>query len=151
MRFGDDDGGHQLGERGDRQNGLGVLAEQDFVRVLIHDQGDARLQLERIGGLVQSDQLTERRLGRLGADRDDAAVALAAGTDDEDLAHVGVGGNLGQTAGRGAALRRLGRAHGARLRAGAGAGEEKQGSCGDQGAHWVGSSSESAARVYGTR
>ena len=50
LRLGDDQRGHQLGERGDRQDGLRVLAEQDFVGVLIEDQRDAGLQVERIVG-----------------------------------------------------------------------------------------------------
>ena len=66
------------------------------------------LQLERIGGVVQADQLTERRLRRLGADRDDPARALTAGPDDEHLTHVRIGGDLGQPGRLGAALRRLG-------------------------------------------
>ena len=77
LRLGDDHRRHELGERGDRQDGLGVLAEQDLVGVLVEDQGDARLQLERIGRLVQADHLAERRLGRLGADDGDAAPGRA--------------------------------------------------------------------------
>ena len=52
---------HQLGDRGDRQHGVGVLAEQHLVGVLVDDQGHAGLQVERIVGAVQAGQLAERR------------------------------------------------------------------------------------------
>ena len=49
-------------------------------RVLVEHQGDARLQLERIGVLVQAGQLAERRTGRLerATERRDAAHRLRA-------------------------------------------------------------------------
>ena len=133
-RFGDDDGGHQLGERGDRQDRLRVLAEQDLVGVLVEDQGDARLQLERIGGLMQADQLAERRAGRLDAHGDQVARAVTAGADHQHLAHPRVGGDLRQAGAGGPGLRRLGGGLG--RRGGAGAGEGQQKGRGDQrGAH----------------
>jgi hypothetical protein len=49
---------HQLGDRRDRQYGMRVFLEQHFVSILIHDQCNRRLQLERILGTVQAGQLT---------------------------------------------------------------------------------------------
>ena len=48
LRLGDDQRGHQLGDRRDRQHGLGVLAEQHLVGVLVDHQGDAGLQVQRV-------------------------------------------------------------------------------------------------------
>ena len=61
-RLGDDERGHQLGDRGDRQHRLRVLGEQHLVGVLVEHQGDARLQLERIDVVVQPGELAERRM-----------------------------------------------------------------------------------------
>jgi hypothetical protein len=68
MGFADQQAGHQLGERGDGQHGMVVLAEQHFVRVLVDDQRDARLQVEHVVGAVQAGHLAEG-LARRGSTR----------------------------------------------------------------------------------
>jgi hypothetical protein len=87
VRLGDDDRGHQLGDRGDRQHRLGVLGEQHLVGVLVEHQGDARLELERIGFVVQAGKLAERRMDRLDPDQGHPAQGAVAAADHD---HGGV-------------------------------------------------------------
>jgi hypothetical protein len=61
LGFGHDQGRHQLGQRSDREHRLRVLAEQHLVGVLVEDQGDAGLELQRVGCGMQARQLAERR------------------------------------------------------------------------------------------
>ena len=84
VRLGDDDRGHQLGDRGDRQHRLRVLGEQHLVGVLVEHQGDARLQLERIDFVVQAGKLAERRMDRLDPDQRHPAQGAVAATDHDD-------------------------------------------------------------------
>jgi len=55
--------GHELGQRGDRQHGRVVLAEQHFVGFLIDHQGHAGIEFERI---VHRTQAQARAFGKTG-------------------------------------------------------------------------------------
>jgi hypothetical protein len=55
-----DQTGHQLGQRGNRQHRAVVLAEKDLARVLIHDQGDARFEVQGVRCAMQTSQLSKR-------------------------------------------------------------------------------------------
>jgi hypothetical protein len=62
-RLGDDQRGHQLGDRGNRQHRVVVLGQQHLLGVLVHHQRHAGLQIERIIGTVEAVELTERGFG----------------------------------------------------------------------------------------
>jgi len=57
-----DDRGHQLGERGDRQRRVRVLAEEDLAGVLVDDQRRLRLQ-RRLAQLARERRRREDRQG----------------------------------------------------------------------------------------
>ena len=66
MGLGNQQTRHQLGQRGDGQHGMVVLAEQHFVGVLVHDQGHAALEIKRIGHCMQPGHLPERQAWLVG-------------------------------------------------------------------------------------
>jgi hypothetical protein len=73
MGLADEQAGHELGERSNGQHGVVVLAEQHFVRVLVDDQRDARLQVEHVFGAMQAGHLAEG-LARRGFDANHRAA-----------------------------------------------------------------------------
>ena len=89
LRLGDDQRRHQLGDRGDRQHRLRVLAEQHLVGVLVDHQRDAGLQVERIVG-ARAGRSSWPKDGRAGstrtARRGAARLALALATTTAVLA-----------------------------------------------------------------
>ena len=58
MRLRNQQTGHQLGQRSNRQHGLIVLAQQHFMRILVNHIGYAGLQIERVGDGMQASHLT---------------------------------------------------------------------------------------------
>ena len=115
--FGDDQRRHQLGQRGNRQHRLRVLAVQHFVGVGVKHEGDAGLEVERVGRVVQAVELAERRTRRLGDHH--GRDSLGTGTGARRGAALGLHGRIGRRivrgrlrAGRGLLLgcgRRIGR------------------------------------------
>ena len=50
-------GGHQLGDRGDRQDGVDIFLEEHLISILIDHQRDVALQLQRVTAVSQPGQL----------------------------------------------------------------------------------------------
>ena len=61
--LGDEHARHELGQGRNRQHRMVILAEQDLVRILVHHQRYAGLEIQRIVDFMQARNLTKRLLG----------------------------------------------------------------------------------------
>ena len=59
LGFADHQTGHQFRQRSDGQHCAFVFAEQDFMGVLVHHQGHAGLQIQRIAAMAQAGDFTK--------------------------------------------------------------------------------------------
>ena len=60
----DDQSRHQFGQGCNRQNHMVILAVEDFLRLLVHHQGDAGVQAQRVGSGMQARHLAKRCANR---------------------------------------------------------------------------------------
>jgi len=61
LSFADDEARHQFRQGSDGQHSLLILAEQDFLGILIDDQGNTGLQCQFIMGSMQAGQQAKKK------------------------------------------------------------------------------------------